>query len=48
MYFADLKRTHGLGIFRLRGPYGARTEFILAETAQNLKSSQTISKPKPK
>jgi hypothetical protein len=39
MSFAHLKRIHGLGRLRLRGPSGAHDEFILAATAQN---------PKPK
>jgi len=38
MSFAHLKRIHGLGRLRLRGPCGAHDEFILAATAQNLKS----------
>lgn len=37
MSFAHLKRIHGLGRLRLRGPCGAHDEFILAATAQNLK-----------
>ena len=37
MSFAHLKRIHGLGWLRLRGPCGAHDEFILAATAQNLK-----------
>jgi hypothetical protein len=37
MSFAHLKRIHGLGRLRLRGPCGAYDEFILAATAQNLK-----------
>ncbi len=37
MSFAHLKRIHGLGRLRLRGPSGAHDEFILAATAQNLK-----------
>ena len=36
MSFAHLKRIHGLGRLRLRGPCGAHDEFILAATAQNL------------
>lgn len=35
--FAHLKRIHGLGRLRLRGPCGAHDEFLLAATAQNLK-----------
>ena len=38
MSFAHLKRIHGLGRLRLRGPSGAHDEFILAATAQNLKN----------
>jgi hypothetical protein len=37
MSFANLKRIHGLGRLRLRGPYGAHEEFILAANARNLK-----------
>lgn len=37
MSFPHLKRIHGLGRLRLRGPCGAHDEFILAATAQNLK-----------
>lgn len=37
MSFAHLKRIHGLGRLRLRGPCGANDEFLLAATAQNLK-----------
>lgn len=37
MLFAHLKRILGLGRLRLRGPYGANDEFILAATAQNLR-----------
>ena len=37
MSFAHLKRIHGLGRLRLRGPCGAHDGFILAATAQNLK-----------
>ena len=37
MSFAHLKRIHGLGRLRLRGPCGGYDEFILAATAQNLK-----------
>jgi len=35
--FAHLKRILNLGRLRLRGPCGARDEFILAATAQNLR-----------
>ena len=40
MLFAHLKRILRLGRLRLRGPCGARDEFLLAATAQNLRSSQ--------
>ena len=37
MLFAHLKRILGLNRLRLRGPSGARGEFHLATTAQNLR-----------
>jgi hypothetical protein len=37
MLFAHLKRILQLDRLRLRGPNGARDEFILAATAQNLR-----------
>jgi transposase len=37
MLFAHLKRILKLGRLRLRGPYGAQDEFLLAATAQNLR-----------
>ena len=37
MLFAHLKRNSYLGRLRLRGPNGARDEFHLAATAQNLR-----------
>lgn len=37
MLFAHLKRILKLGRLRLRGPKGARDEFLLAATAQNLR-----------
>jgi hypothetical protein len=37
MLFAHLKRILKLDRLRLRGPSGARDEFILAATAQNLR-----------
>jgi hypothetical protein len=37
MLFAHLKRILRLDRLRLRGPCGARTEFLLAATAQNLR-----------
>jgi Transposase DDE domain len=39
MLFAHLKRIPRMGRLRLRGPCGAQDEFLLAATAQNLKSS---------
>jgi hypothetical protein len=37
MLFAHLKRILKLDRLRLRGPNGARDEFLLAATAQNLR-----------
>jgi hypothetical protein len=37
MLFAHLKRIFKLDKLRLRGPSGARDEFLLAVTAQNLR-----------
>jgi hypothetical protein len=37
MLFAHLKRILRLTRLRLRGPNGARDEFLLAATAQNLR-----------
>jgi hypothetical protein len=37
MLFAHLKRILRLDRLRLRGPFGARAEFLLAATAQNLR-----------
>jgi hypothetical protein len=37
MLFAHLKRILALGKLRLRGPSGAKDEFLLAATAQNLR-----------
>jgi len=37
MLFAHLKSVLGLGRLRLRGPSGAKDEFLLAATAQNLR-----------
>jgi hypothetical protein len=42
MLFAHLKRILGLGRLRLRGPYGANDEFLLAATAQNLRKLAKI------
>ena len=48
MLFAHLKRILRLGRLRLRGPCGARDEFLLAATAQNLrKLAQLIPAPQP-
>jgi len=45
MLFAHLKRILKLDRLRLRGPNGARDEFILAATAQNLrKMAKTLSR----
>jgi hypothetical protein len=37
MLFAHPKRILRLALLRLRGPSGARDEFLLAATAQNLR-----------
>jgi hypothetical protein len=37
MLFAHLKRILRLGRLRLRGPNGAKDEFLLAAAAQNLR-----------
>jgi hypothetical protein len=48
MLFAHLKRILGLGKLRLRGPSGAKDEFLLAATAQNLrKLAKLIPLPPP-
>ena len=48
MLFAHLKRILRLGRLRLRGPTGARDEFLLAATAQNLrKLAKLIPMPQP-
>ena len=48
MLFARLKRILGLGKLRLRGPNGAKDEFLLAATAQNLrKLAKLIPLPAP-
>jgi Transposase DDE domain len=44
MLFAHLKRILGLDRLRLRGPNGAKDEFLLAATAQNLRK---LAKPIP-
>jgi transposase len=49
MLFAHLKRILGLGRLRLRGPCGAKDEFHLAATAQNLrKLAKLIPMPAPR
>ena len=49
MLFAHLKRILKLDRLRLRGPNGARDEFILAATAQNLrKMAKKIPMPTPR
>jgi len=48
MLFAHLKRILRLGRLRLRGPSGAKDEFLLAATAQNLrKLAKLIPHPTP-
>ena len=48
MLFAHLKRILRLDRLRLRGPCGARDEFLLAATAQNLrKLAKLITPPTP-
>jgi hypothetical protein len=48
MLFAHLKRILKLDRLRLRGPNGARDEFLLAATAQNLrKMAKLIPMPAP-
>ena len=48
MLFACLKRILGLDRLRLRGPSGAKDEFLLAATAQNLrKLAKLIPLPTP-
>jgi transposase len=49
MLFAHLKRILKLDRLRLRGPNGARDEFVLAATAQNLrKLTKLVPMPQPK
>lgn len=45
MSFAHLKRIMGLGRLRLRGPTGARDEFLLAATVQNLRKLAKYAAP---
>ena len=48
MLFAHLKRILKLERLRLRGPNGAKDEFLLAATAQNLrKMAKLIPMPTP-
>ena len=48
MLFAHIKRILRLDRLRLRGPSGARDEFLLAATAQNLrKLAKLIPAPAP-
>jgi len=47
MLFAHLKRILGLDRLRLRGPCGARDEFLLAATAQNLRKLAKLIPPTP-
>ena len=48
MLFAHLKRILRLGRLRLRGPSGAKDEFLLAATAQNLrKLAKLVPLPTP-
>ncbi len=41
MLFAHLKRILRLGRLRLRGPCGAKDEFLLAATAQKLEKTRS-------
>jgi hypothetical protein len=43
MLFAHLKRTLKLDRLRLRGPNGAKDEFLRAATAQNLRKLAKLS-----
>jgi hypothetical protein len=50
MLFAHLKRILKLGRLRLRGPNGAKDEFLLAATVQNLRKLaklRPLPPPKP-
>ena len=48
MLFAHLKRILRLERLRLRGPYGAHDEFLLAATAQNLRRlAKLVPSPTP-
>jgi hypothetical protein len=49
MLFAHLKRILKMDRLRLPGPNGARDEFVLAATAQNLrKLAKLVPMPQPK
>jgi hypothetical protein len=45
MLFAHLKRIIGLRKLRLRSPTGAKDEFLLAATAQNLRKLAKLVSP---
>jgi hypothetical protein len=45
MLFAHLKRILRLGRLRLHGPNGAKDEFLLAATTQNLRKLAKLSAP---
>ena len=45
MLFAHLKRILRLDRLRLRGPFGARDEFLLAATTQNLRKLAKLIPP---
>ena len=45
MLFAHLKRILRLDRLRLRGPSGAKNEFLLAATAQNLRKLAKVIPP---
>ncbi|MCV9938210.1 hypothetical protein OIU35_17795 [Boseaceae bacterium BT-24-1] len=47
MLFAYLKRILKLDRLRLRGPCGARNEFLLAATAQNLRKMAKLMPSEP-
>lgn len=47
MLFAHLKRILHMARLRLRGPCGARDEFLLAATAQNLRRLAKLRPPMP-
>jgi hypothetical protein len=47
MLFAHLKRILRMARLRLRGPCGARNEFLLAATAQNLRRLAKLRPPRP-